>query len=90
MKHMILAVFLALLSGCASKVAPITLKWPDAPPELMAPGEELVPLQSDQTRLSDLIDNANTNFSKYYLLKDRYEAWQNWYNTHKQIYQSAQ
>ena len=56
----------------------------------MAPAEDLTPLAADQTQLSDLIDNANTNFSRYYILKDRYEAWQSWYNSHRQIYQGAQ
>ena len=90
MKHVIVALALVMLSGCATKVAPINLKWPDAPSELMQPAEDLTPLAVDQNKLSDLIDNANTNFSKYYILKDRYEAWQSWYDSHKQIYQGAQ
>ena len=81
---------LVSLVGCATKIAPVNLKWPDAPAELLVSAEELTPLTADQTRLSDLIDNANTNFSKYYILKDRYDAWQSWYNSHKQIYQGAQ
>ena len=90
MKHVIVALALVVLSGCATKIAPVTLKWPDAPAELLVPAEELTPLTVDQTQLSDLLDNANTNFSKYYILKDRYDAWQSWYNSHKQIYQGAQ
>ena len=90
MKHVIVAMLLASLVGCATKVAPVNLKWPDAPPELMEASEELTPLNPDQTKLSDLIDNANTNYSKYYLLKDRFDSWQQWYNSHKQIYQGAQ
>ena len=90
MKHVIVALTLVMLSGCATKVAPINLKWPDAPSELMQPAEDLTPLAVDQNKLSDLIDNANTNISKYYILKDRYEAWQSWYDSHKQIYQGAQ
>lgn len=90
MKQLIITLMLGMLSGCATKVAPVTLKWPDAPSELMAPAEDLTPLTADQTQLSDLLDNANTNFSRYYILKDRYEAWQSWYNSHRQIYQGAQ
>jgi hypothetical protein len=47
-------------------------------------------LSAYQTQLIDLLDNANINFSRYYILKDRYEAWQSWYNSHRQIYQGAQ
>ena len=90
MKHVIVALTFVVLSGCATKIAPVNLKWPDAPAELLVPAEELTPLTAGQTRLSDLIDNANANFSKYYILKDRYDAWQSWYNSHKQIYQGAQ
>ena len=90
MKHIIVALVFVVLSGCATKIAPVNLKWPDAPAELMAPSEDLIPLVADQTKLSDMIDNANTNYSKYYILKDKYDAWQSWYNSHKQIYQRAQ
>lgn len=90
MKRLIIVLMLVSLVGCATKIAPVNLKWPDAPGELLVPAEDLTPLTVDQTRLSDLLDNANTNFSKYYILKDRYDAWQSWYNSHKQIYQGAQ
>ena len=90
MKRLIIVLMLVSLVGCATKIAPVNLKWPDAPAELLVPAEDLTPLTADQTRLSDLLDNANTNFSKYYILKDRYDAWQSWYNSHKQIYQGAQ
>jgi len=90
MKRLIIVLMLVSLVGCATKIAPVNLKWPDAPAELLVPAEDLTPLTVDQTRLSDLLDNANTNFSKYYILKDRYDAWQSWYNSHKQIYQGAQ
>ena len=90
MKRLIIVLMLVSLVGCATKIAPVNLKWPDAPAELMEPADDLTTLKPEQTRLSDLIDNANTNFSRYYILKDRYEAWQQWYNTHRQIYQGAQ
>jgi uncharacterized lipoprotein YmbA len=90
MKQLIVVLALVMLSGCATKISPVNLKWPDAPAELLVPAEDLTPLTADQTRLSDLLDNANTNFSKYYILKDKYDAWQSWYNSHKQIYQGAQ
>ena len=89
MKRILIIALLISLAGCATKIAPVTLKWPDTPPELMEPSEELTPLDAKQTQLSDLIDNANTNYTKYYNLKDRYDSWQQWYNSHKQIYQGA-
>jgi hypothetical protein len=89
MKQLIIAAMIACLVGCASSKSPIIMKWPDAPAELMEPSEDLVPLDPDQTQLSDLIDNANTNYAKYYVLRDRYDTWQQWYKSHQQIYQSV-
>jgi hypothetical protein len=90
MKRLIIAILFISLTSCATHHAPIALKWPDAPAELMEPSEDLITLNPDQTQLSDLIDNANTNYEKYYTLRERYDTWQQWYNQHKQIYQGAQ
>ena len=63
--------------------------WPEAVPTLMEPASNLTPLPEDKKSLTDLIQNANENFGKYYQLKEKYEAWQEWYNTQKQIYESV-
>jgi hypothetical protein len=55
----------------------------------MEPASNLTPLPEDKKSLTDLIQNANENFGKYYQLKEKYEAWQEWYNTQKQIYESV-
>jgi len=39
--------------------------------------------------MTDLIENANENSGMYYQLKERYEAWQQWYTTHKKIYEGV-
>ena len=64
------------------------MTWPEAPPSLMEPASNLEPLSEDKKSLTDLIQNANENFGQYYQLKEKYEAWQSWYNTQKQIYES--
>ena len=87
MKKLIVVGLLVLVSGCASKQTIVKIAWPDAPPELLAPSEELTPLEPNQTALSDLLQNANINYAKYYTLRDRYDAWQQWYKTQQKIYQ---
>jgi hypothetical protein len=79
-------VCLYLLSSCASQEPIVQPSWPSAPSALFEPAEKLKPLGDDQHRLSDLIENANINYSQYYLLKEKYEAWQNWYDTQKKIW----
>lgn len=64
------------------------MAWPEAPSSLTEPADNLDPLPADKKNLTDLIQNANENFDKYYQLKEKYEAWQDWYNTQKKIYES--
>jgi len=33
--------------------------------------------------------NANSNYSQYYQLKKKYEAWQEWYAAQKKIYEGS-
>jgi hypothetical protein len=46
-------------------------------------------LPADKKTLADLIENANENYGTYYQLKERYEAWQQWYDAQKKIYESV-
>jgi hypothetical protein len=79
-----------LLSACANNTAPVMPKWPTVPADLQQPAQELKPLDPGQRNLSDLIGNANQNYIQYYLLKEKYEGWQNWYKTQEKIWQGLQ
>jgi hypothetical protein len=79
-----------LLSACANTAAPVLPNWPTAPADLQQPAADLTPLDSKQRNLSDLIDNANTNYTQYYILKEKYEGWQNWYLNQQKIWQGLQ
>lgn len=79
-----------LLSACANTSTPVIPKWPTAPADLQQPAQDLTPLNPDQHNLSDLIGNANDNYAQYYILKEKYQGWQNWYNTQQKIWQGLQ
>jgi hypothetical protein len=79
-----------LLSACASNTAPVMPKWPVAPAELQSPVPDLTPLTPEQRNLSDLIENSNENYAQYYILKEKYESWQNWYSTQQKIWEGLQ
>jgi hypothetical protein len=87
MRKLALVFLLAVLTGC-STTAPVIMKFPEAPPSLMEPGDKLTPLTKEKPELSDLIDNANENAGKYYQLREKYRAWQEWYTQQKQIFDS--
>jgi hypothetical protein len=83
-------IFVLLLSACASNPVPVIPKWPAAPADLQQPANDLKPLAPEQRNLSDVINNANENYSQYYILKEKYEGWQNWYNSQQKIWQGLQ
>ena len=79
-------IFCLLLSGCSTTAVPVVMKFPDAPPSLMAPAADLNKLPSDKKiELSDIIQTTNSNSKLYYELKIKYEAWQEWYKEQKKI-----
>ena len=63
--------------------------FPEVPANLLEPTSNLQPLPENKKTLTDLIENANENFGTYYQLKSKYEAWQEWYNSQKKIYESV-
>jgi len=76
-----------LLSGC-SHVVPVTVNFPEVPDVMMTPPEKLKSLSSDNKNLSDLLDNANTNYGTYYKVSEQLLAWQEWYKSQKEIYKN--
>jgi hypothetical protein len=89
MKRLVV-ISLFLLSACANTTAPVIPSWPVAPADLQQSAPDLTPLAPEQRNLSDLIQNSNENYTQYYILKEKYEGWQNWYNTQQKIWQGLQ
>ena len=66
------------------------MRWPAVPAELTTPVNDLTPLPADKKTLTDLLENVNNNYGSYYVLKDKLEAWQQWYKVQKNIFEDAQ
>ena len=64
------------------------MPWPTVPANLMEPASDLKPLSDDKKTLTDLIENANDNYTSYYTLKLKYNSWIEWYNMQKSIYEN--
>jgi len=85
MKKIATILVLAILTGCTS--VPVITKFPDAPESLMSPAGKLTPLDTTKkVELSDIIENANENAGKYYALREKYNAWIEWYTSQKKIF----
>lgn len=89
MKKLLLIIFISALSAC-STTAPVVMKFPDIPQALKEPAGKLLPLDtSKKVELSDIIENVNENAGKYYELRERYNAWIEWYTEQKKIFESV-
>ena len=85
---LILSVLFLTLQGCSTTV-PLIMKFPEAPPSLMRQPPPLIPLSQSDKDLSDMLVNANENYGRYYELREKYLAWQEWYREQKEIYEEV-
>ena len=88
MKKLSLLICVFLLSGCAATV-PVKMEFPQVPESLMAPAEPLDQITKPNPRLSDIIANDSNNAGKYYQLREKYRAWQDWYTQQKKVFDSV-
>jgi len=83
---LIALLIVPLLVGCASKPVPVTIKFPDVPPQLFESCPELKKL-SDDAKLSDVAKTVVENYTLYHECYLKTEAWKQWYTIHKQSFE---
>lgn len=86
MKYLILLI-LPFVVGCASKPVPVTIKFPDVPPQLFESCPELKKL-SDDAKLSDIAKTVVENYTLYHECYLKTEAWKQWYTIHKNSFEA--
>ena len=85
MKYVIIAL---VLSGC-STVVPVTAKFPEPPGRgATVACPNLQKLNSD-ARLSDVASTVTVNYATYYECAVKTDAWQEWYNIQRIIFERA-
>jgi hypothetical protein len=83
-----LALLLAIsLVGCTT-VVPVKSKFPDVPAPLMVKCPQLKKLE-DQPKLSDISKTITENYTTYYECAVKNDAWIEWYEIQKQIFESV-
>lgn len=74
--------------GCSTTV-PVARKFPDAPGTMaMTACPQLQKLQDD-ARLSDISKTVSVNYGTYYECAVKTDAWIEWYQKQKQIFESV-
>jgi len=83
----LMLVPILLLSGCFA-TAPITVKFPEVPKELMTTCPDLKQTEPT-TKLSEVMKVVTDNYSQYHECRVKVDSWIEWYKTQKQIFESV-
>lgn len=82
----LLLIFALALTGCTTTV-PVTQRWPEAPGlQSMQPCADLKQLEATP-QLSDVAKIVTQNYTEYYTCVVKLEAWQDWYQKQKIIFE---
>jgi hypothetical protein len=81
-------LLILLLTGCAFDV-PVKQNFPQVPNELMQPAPLLNKVPEDTKNISDIIKNTADNSKTYYEIRIKLQAWQEWYNEQKKVFEEV-
>ena len=81
----VIVVLVLVLTGCSTTV-PVVAKFPDAPTRAMQVCPQLEQLKDD-AKLSDVAKTVTNNYSTYYECAVKNDAWIEWYEIQKRIYE---
>jgi len=84
----IIVLLVFVITGC-STVVPVVAKFPDAPGRLATTRCPDLQKLTETAKLSDVARTVTINYSTYYECAVRADAWQEWYQIQKHIYEQA-
>ena len=84
MRYLLLVL---ILTGCSTTV-PVTAKFPDVPERLLVKCPQLEKLENE-AKLSDIGKTITNNYTTYYECAVKNDAFIEWYQTQKRIFESV-
>jgi hypothetical protein len=87
MKKILLSLIILMLFGC-STVVPVKSKFPQVPNNILEKCPNLQKL-NDESKLSDIAKTVTINYSTYYECAVKNDAWIEWYQIQKRIYEEV-
>lgn len=84
MKYLLIVL---LLAGCSTTV-PVKSKFPEVPEKLLQKCPSLQKI-TEESKLSDITKTVTINYSTYYECAVKYDAWIEWYQIQKTIFESV-
>lgn len=79
-------LLILLMVGCSTTV-PVTAKFPEVPERLMKKCPQLEKLENE-AKLSDISKTVTVNYTTYYECAVKNDAWIEWYQIQKNIFES--
>ena len=86
MKKLALLIAVLVLAGCQS--VPIVPKWPDVPKDMLDSCPDLKTVESNNEKLSAILDTVADNYKSYYDCKADKNDWIEWYKGQKKIWET--
>ena len=87
---LVIFIILAFLITACSTAVPVTQNFPQAPDMLMEKCPELKTIQGEKISIVDFTRVVSENYTTYYQCAGRTEAWIDWYNKQKKIWEEVQ
>jgi hypothetical protein len=88
MRYTLLLLTTALLTACSTAV-PVTARFPDPPGKLATERCPNLQKLTDNSKLSDVARTVTINYTTYYECAVKADAWQEWYQIQKNIFEGA-
>ena len=87
MRKLIVLLPIVLLTGCFGSV-PVKRTFPEAPQEFKVACPDLQ-LVEPTTKLSEVVSTVTKNYGQYHECKAKVDAWTEWYESQKKIFESV-
>jgi hypothetical protein len=87
MKRLTLILMPLLLTACLA--TPVKRSFPAIPEDLKSACPDLAQMDPATNKLSEVINTVTVNYSTYHECKIRVDAWIEWYNTQKSIFEEV-
>lgn len=89
MKRLLVLLPIALLTGCLQTV-PVKMSFPQVPEDLKVACPDLQQLDPETKKLSEVVTVVTKNYGQYQECQVKVDAWVQWYNTQKKIFEDIQ
>ena len=84
---LVIYIILAFLITACSTAVPVTQSFPQAPAMLMEKCPELKTIQGERVTIIEFTRTVSENYTTYYQCAGRTDAWIDWYNQQKKIWE---